>query len=600
MAHLSENTRPLERLIFNLKSHSELKSLESGEAEVWCLLMPYLTKQNNLNTIDETFSCLVDFAQRLKDDSILTILTSPEQAAKIYLQLKPYLKFQLWVVVKLDSPVSTPGDLPSHHAALLVLSKYSNSLKHTRTRVSYTYCPFCERTTKDYGGKKHLYHEYGTLMSDIWRDISYKLNEFPEQIVQRLQDLFGVLPHKTLKVVDLRNISGAVFTISELPPVYSNLFKNNNHEIARESELIHQDCLLALREIPSESIDFCFADPPYNIAKKYDNWDDSRDLKEYFDWCDLWLSELARVLKPGRFCCILNIPLWAIRHYAHLATIMAFYNWIVWDGLSLPVRLIMPAHYALLTFSKGPASPLPGLTRDSHSPLELDSLLTLKDDYCLRSSCIQSRKKAGIQDQQNITNLWWDIHRLKHNSKRVDHPTQLPPRLMYRLISLFTNEGEVVLDPFNGVGTTSLAAEKLNRKFIGIEISPYYYGISQNRHLELRSGIDPFRKNEKVPNAKNSRVKRLPKQKYKVSKKILQLEIKRIFQKLGKIPSRDEVRLYSKYPIEYFDQYFIDWGEACAAARTTGMTEKKHSGARNQKHYPQLKLFENDQDAKKS
>lgn len=600
MAHLSENTKPLEQLIFNSNSLSDLKSIGFGEADVWCLLLPYLTNQNNSNIKNKAFSSLVDFAQRLKDDSILTILTSPDQAAEIYLKLKPYLKFQLWVVIKLDSPVSTPGVLPSNHAALLILSKYSKSLKHTRTRIAYTYCPFCDRTTKDYGGKKHLYHEYGTLMSDIWRDIGYNLNEFPEQIIQRLQDLFGISPHKTIKVVDLRNISNLVSSVNEPDHVYSSLFKSDNHKVIQESKLINKDCLLALNEIPSQSIDFCFADPPYNIAKKYDNWDDSLDLKEYFAWCDLWLSELARVLKPGKFCCVLNIPLWAIRHYSHLTTIMTFYNWIAWEGLSLPVRFIMPAHYTLLTFSKGPADPLPGITRDSHTPLELDSLMTLKEDYCSRSSCIQSRKRAGNQDRENIINLWWDIHRLKHNSKRVDHPTQLPPRLMYRLISLFTNEGEAVLDPFNGVGTTSLAAEKLNRKFIGIEISPYYYGISKNRHQELRSGIDPFRKKEKVPNAKNSRVKRLPKQKYKVSKKTLQLDIKKISEQLGKIPSREEVELHSQYPIEYFDKYFIDWGEACAAARTTGMSEKKNLHLDKEKLHSQLELFENKKNNEKS
>ena len=145
---------------------------------------------------------------------------------------------------------------------------------------------------------------------------------------------------------------------------------------------------------------------------------------------------------------------------------------------------------------------------------------------------------------------------------------------MYRLISLFTNEEEIVLDPFNGTGTTTLTAQQLNRKYVGIELSEYYYNITISRHEELKLKLNPFRKNyENTPKVKNSRVGRLKRQKYKVSKKILQLEVKNIAQQLGKIPTKKEVADLGKFPIEYYENYFIDWGEVTAAARTTGMTE---------------------------
>ena len=64
---------------------------------------------------------------------------------------------------------------------------------------------------------------------------------------------------------------------------------------------------------------------------------------------------------------------------------------------------------------------------------------------------------------------------------------------MNRLISLFTNEGDFVLDPFNGSGTTSLCAEKLNRKYFAIEVSEKYYELSLYRHAEFNNGLDPFR-----------------------------------------------------------------------------------------------------------
>ncbi len=282
-----------------------------------------------------------------------------------------------------------------------------------------------------------------------------------------------------------------------------------------------------------------------------------------------------RVLKPGRFLALLNIPLWTMRYYSILKEQYHFVDWIVWESLSMPVRMIMPSHYSILVFSKGSPIIYPAFNRDAYSDLEADSLKSLREDYCLRSNCINYRNKNNILDKTPITNLWWDIHRLKHNTRRVDHPTQLPPKLMFRLISLFTNEKEIVLDPFNGSGTSTLSAEILNRKFIGIEKSLNYYSLSLKRHEELRSGIDPFGKQNGTPLSKNTYVPRLKKQKYIVSKKILQLDVKEIAKVLGHIPTKEEVEKYSKYPIGYFDNYFINWAEVCAAARTTGMVEDK-------------------------
>ena len=592
MAHLSENSTPLEYTNITLHKISELATLGTLTPDVWCVILPFMSGEYPEKDI-LFFNSLTEFSKKLPKDSLLTILTTPKQAANIYLQLKDHLKFQQWIVIKLQAPIPHEGSLPENHAALLVLSKYHDSLKHTKTRISYTYCPACERTTKDYGGKKHLYHAYGTLMSDVWRDISYGPQDYPKDIIDRLRDLFGMSLYNKLKVIDLRTQLRSVNKVSDIKIKYLSSFEDKKEEVIKDSKLINQDCLIALKTLPSNSIDFCFADPPYNVAKKYDNWDDNLDIQDYFQWCDEWLSELARVLKPGRICAILNIPLWAIRHFSHMQTILHFHDWIVWEGLSLPVRMIMPAHYTILTFSKGSPRDLPGISRQIHSPLELNSLSTLKENFCLRSSCIRNRRRARVVEQEQITNLWWDIHRLKHNSRRVDHPTQLPPKLMHRLIALFTNEGEIVLDPFNGSGTTSLTAEQLNRKFIGIEISPYYYELAQKRHNELRTGLDPFRKNDKVPKAKNSRVKRLKKQKYEVSKKTLQLEIKKIAKKLGKIPNREEVQIHSKFPLKYYDEYFINWGEVCAAARTTGMTERRNPDDNPQITADQLSLFDN-------
>jgi len=195
----------------------------------------------------------------------------------------------------------------------------------------------------------------------------------------------------------------------------------------------------------------------------------------------------------------------------------------------------------------------------------------LAENYCIRGDCISRRAKGPTNGEPS--DLWSDIHRLKHNSRRVDHPCQLPPALMRRLFAVFTRPGEVVLDCFNGAGTSTLVAEQMGRQFIGIELSPQYHALATERHEALRRGDDPFGKDDSVPKAKNSRVQRMPKQRYSVSKKELQLDVRRIARELGKLPTREDVSALSKFPAEYFDQYFASWGEVCAAARTTGMSE---------------------------
>jgi site-specific DNA-methyltransferase (adenine-specific) len=256
---------------------------------------------------------------------------------------------------------------------------------------------------------------------------------------------------------------------------------------------------------------------------------------------------------------------------------LKFQSWIVWEGLSLPVRMIMPAHYATVCFSKGDSRPLPGIVRDAQVSMELDDLMSLREGFCVRQPCMAMRKGAKQSDREQISDLWWDIHRLKHNSRRVDHPCQLPPALMRRLISLFTSKGEMVLDPFNGAGTTTLCADALGRRYIGIELSEKYDELARSRHDLLHAGGDPFEKVKGVPKTKNSRVERVGGSKYEVPKKTLQLEVKRVAELLGRIPSRDELQQHGHYAIRYYDEYFISWGEVCAAARTTGMSETRTS-----------------------
>lgn len=572
MAHWSENAQRLRLEKHRIEALADAVPLCSAtEPSVYFFWFPAFRTDEIANQSEEAYTRLAQLCGQLHKDSVVAILTTPPDAARLLPFLENKLHFQLWIAVKIVPEAGLVDTcIPNRHAALLILTRYRGSLRHTKTRIQYTYCPACQRTTKDYGGKKHVYHEYGTLMSDVWRDIvcDPRSSEGIEPVVERLRDLFGMPPYETLYLLDLR----ACAALQPKPlQVHEPLFhfEWEGYSIPLESRLINDDCLHALREIPDDSIDFCFADPPYNLRKKYDHWNDDVDSIEYFKWCDRWLDELARVLKPGRTLAVLNIPLWAVRHYQFLAQKLRFQCWIVWEALSFPVRLIMPAHYTILCFSKGTSRPLPGATNTA----EQEYLTPLAENFCLRPACVQKRRMLQINDRGELSDLWYDIHRLKHNSYRVDHPCQLPPLLMRRLIALFTKPGEIVLDCFNGAGTTTLVAHQMGRRFIGIELSRQYHELALQRHQMVMRGLDPFAKRNEIPNAKNSPVPRLPKQRYVVSKKALQLEVKRIAQILGRLPTREEVQMMGRYSIELYDKYFISWGEVCAAARTTGMSE---------------------------
>jgi site-specific DNA-methyltransferase (adenine-specific) len=596
MAHFSENAIPLK--ITHIHTRDKEVLLQAGKHfhDVCLVILPPIGSHTIGAPSPEIEVWLTELLLGLGEKATLIVIGETRELVQVVSALPIQGIFHHWIVIKRSTPRYTADHtiLPEHHFGALVYTRYQGGLRHTKTRIGYTYCPICDKTTKDYGGKKHTYHEYGTLLSDVWRDIDCDLEGNLNPVIERFADLFGVHPYQNLLVLDGRQVQWD----HEISGMVSS--HNNAHQELPESQvdqLIAGDCLEILSTLPDNSIDFAFADPPYNLKKQYLTYQDELEITTYFEWCDRWMAELIRVLRPGRTIAVLNIPLWSVRHFQFLQQVAGFQNWIAWDALSYPVRKIMPAHYSILCFTKDKPRPIPGLINGSQLPDRWampsipDPLLPMAEGFCLRETCIQQRRQQKVNDRGILTDLWWDIHRLKHNTRRVDHPCQLPPQLLYRLIALFTEPGEVVLDCFNGAGTTTLAAHQLGRRYLGIDISEEYIELARSRHVELQNGIDPFRKADRALTAKNSPVPRMPKRRYEIPKKTLQLEVKRIAEALGHLPTREEVIQYGRYPIRYYDEYFVSWGEVCAAARTTGMTEDR--GNRNsltQMH--QLRLFD--------
>lgn len=576
MEYLSESKKRLKTKTIIVQRLDDFSVLEKSDVQILCL-PPHADISNH----KEWWEILRALIQLLQSNSTFIVVGAVEDLVAVDKLIEGKLRYQNWIVIKTVNELSDKDitRLPMKHFGAVIYTKYAGSLKHKRIRLKYSKCPACGKTTKDYGGKKHTFHSYGTLISDVWKGLEVDFDKDLRNLVVVFADLFAIDEYTTLTFYDYRTVHfGKRHEI--LPISQSSAIKAATVPEGIKNTVIMGDCIKALSKIPDNSIDFIFADPPYNVEKKYTGYSDDREISNYFEWCDTWIDLLARVLKPGHTLAVLNIPLWSIRHFRRLNSILNFQNWIVWDALSFPARFIMPAHYAILIFSKGIPRKLPGLVRLNGCAVQRadnEYLYAGHENYCLRLDCITTHQRPEIRDQ--LSDVWTDIHRLKHNSKRVNHPTQLPPQLMYRLITLYTNPDEIVLDCFNGAGTTTLTAHQLQRKYIGIELESEYVNLAQKRHQEILSGLDPFRKNDigSESKAKNSKVERLSKQQYIVPKKVLQLEVKAIALKLGRLPTREDVMRHSIYPIAYFETYFLSWSEVCAAARAAGIFKKTAS-----------------------
>ncbi|MCB5272132.1 MAG: site-specific DNA-methyltransferase [Candidatus Cloacimonetes bacterium] len=237
--------------------------------------------------------------------------------------------------------------------------------------------------------------------------------------------------------------------------------------------IIQGDCVDLLRKLPDSCVDMTFADPPFNLKKGYNSYKDSLKFQEYLDWCSIWISEMVRITKPTGSIFVHNIPKWLI-YYANLLNKSShFKHWIAWDAPSSPMgKSLQPSHYGILFYTK----------QEKGSKL-----------YELRYPHKRDRKTGFLQKDYGgkkdllhpygplVSDVWTDIHRIKHNSKRDPHPCQLPVHLLDRLILMTTDEGDTVLDPFSGTGTTAISAKRLGRNYIGFELDSKYVDISKEK-----------------------------------------------------------------------------------------------------------------------
>ena len=239
------------------------------------------------------------------------------------------------------------------------------------------------------------------------------------------------------------------------------------------NKIIQGDCLRILKKIPDDSVDVTFADPPFNLKKKYNQYGDLKGKRDYLDWCRDWISELVRVTKPTGSIFVHNIPRWLSYYTAYLGDGAYFRHWIAWDSGGSPMgKTLLPNHYGILYYTKS----------DSYKNFKF---YDIRYPHPKCRTCHEFLKDYGGKKAQAhglgplLSDVWNDIHRIRHRKRRDEHPCQLPVPLLERLILMATDEGDVVLDPFMGTGTTAVAAKKLGRKYVGIEIDPAYIDIAE-------------------------------------------------------------------------------------------------------------------------
>ena len=252
----------------------------------------------------------------------------------------------------------------------------------------------------------------------------------------------------------------------------------------KDTRILVGDCLRILPSIPDESIDLVFADPPYNIGKRFGEFQDcwSSD-QDYAQWCHRWLALTIQKLRPTGSLYVMS----STQAMPHLDL------WLR-DRLTVVSRIVW--HYD----SSGVQA------RKHYGSLYEPILFCVKDPkaYTFNAEAIEVAARTGavrkLIDYRKSTpapykntkvpgNTWY-IPRVRYRMPEYeDHPSQKPEALLERIIKASSNPGDTVLDPFAGTFTTCAVARRLGRRAIGIESQSEYVKIGLRR-LQLAATHD--------------------------------------------------------------------------------------------------------------
>ena len=254
------------------------------------------------------------------------------------------------------------------------------------------------------------------------------------------------------------------------------LKKNNSLPEKFKNKIIVGDSEIILKEFPDNCIDLILTSPPYNFGLEYESHKDGIDWRKYFEKLFAIFRECIRILKFGGRIVVNVQPLFS--DYVpihHIISNFFMENKLIWKGEIIWDKHNYNCKYTAWGSWKSPSNPYLKYTWEF---LEIFCKGTLKHYGNYKNIDITSDEfKKWVYAK-------WDINP-EYNMKKYGHPAMFPEELCERIIKLFSFKGDIVLDPFNGVGTTTFVAKKLERIYIGIDISEDYCKKAEERLKEI-------------------------------------------------------------------------------------------------------------------
>lgn len=265
-----------------------------------------------------------------------------------------------------------------------------------------------------------------------------------------------------------------------------NFSKQNN--VLSENlvdKIITGDSAQVLKRFPENSVDLIFTSPPYNFGLDYENHKDGIDWNDYFDKLFSVFKECIRVLKYGGRIIVNVQPLFSdyipIHHIISnffMAEKMIWKGEIIWDKHNWSCK------YTAWGSWKSPSNPYLKYTWEF---LEIFSKGALKKQGDTKDIDITA------DEFKKLVVAKWDVAP-ERKMKEYGHPAMFPENLASNVLKLFSFRGDIILDPFNGVGTTTAIAKKLGRKYVGIDVSEEYNKKARKRLSEVREELTLFNK----------------------------------------------------------------------------------------------------------
>ncbi|HCN30585.1 MAG TPA: hypothetical protein DIT64_17985 [Verrucomicrobiales bacterium] len=254
--------------------------------------------------------------------------------------------------------------------------------------------------------------------------------------------------------------------------------------------IIQGDALTELRKLPECAAQAIIADPPYFNVLEDEAWDTQwKTAADYLAWCEEWAGEAMRVLCDEGLCFIFG-QLGKREHtFLHLMSQLSrshqFHDLIIWDravGYNERRDSFTPQYEMILVLRKGDEVKF---NKDAvRIPYDEKTIAQYLKDTRYKN---MDARKAHLEKGKFATNIL-RVPSLKGTSKeKCGHPSQKPLDLIEKLVLCSTDEGDLVLDPFFGSGTTAAAALRLKRKWIGIERDETYVQLARRRLHALAS-----------------------------------------------------------------------------------------------------------------